>query len=69
MKNFSKLFGAIGGTVVGQGLGDPIAALLTGPMTPEHAQAVGKIVELLLPIIGTYIAPANQAQQPVNPAA
>ena len=60
MLKFSKVIGAITGTAVGQGLGEPIATLLTGVMTPDHAHAVGKIVELVLPIIGTYFAPANQ---------
>ena len=60
MRNFSKLFGASAGVIAGQGLGDPIAVLLTGPMTPDHAKAVGTLVEMLLPIVGVYLAPANQ---------
>lgn len=63
MRNFSKLFGATGGVILGQGLGDPIAVLLTGPMTPDHAKAVGTLVEMVLPIVGVYLAPANQPKQ------
>ena len=60
MGRFSKLFGAAAGTALGQGIGDPLATILSQFMDPHAAQAVGKIVEIVLPIIGTYFAPANK---------
>ena len=52
MKNYSKLFGAGTGVILGQ--------LLAAFLPPEKANGIGQAAQILLPIIGTYLAPANQ---------
>lgn len=52
MRNYSKLFGA--------GLGVALGQVLAAFMPPEQADGIGRALELLLPIVGTYLAPSNQ---------
>ena len=51
MGKYSKLFGAGTGVLIGQ--------LLAIFLPPEKAGAIGQIAAVVLPIAGTYFAPAN----------
>lgn len=51
MGRFSKLFGAGTGVLLGQ--------VLSAFIPPEHADGIGKALELILPVVATYLAPAN----------
>lgn len=55
MGRFSKLFGAATGVLIGQ--------VLSAFLPKEHAEGIGRALELLLPILGTYLAPANSSRQ------
>lgn len=54
MKRFSKLWGAGTGTAI---------ALLIGVFLPEgsgpQVETLAKVLEMALPLIGTFVAPAN----------
>jgi hypothetical protein len=52
MRNYSKLFGA--------GTGVLVAQVLKVFIPEQQAQGIGTALDILLPIVGTYIAPANQ---------
>lgn len=51
MGRYSKLFGAGIGVVIGQ--------VLSAFIPQDQADSIGKALELLLPVLGTYLAPAN----------
>jgi hypothetical protein len=55
MGRYSKLFGAATGVLVGQ--------VLSAFIPQDQADSIGRALELLLPILGTYLAPANSSRQ------
>lgn len=51
MSRYSKLFGAATGVLIGQ--------VLSAFVPQDQAEGIGRALELILPIVGTYLAPAN----------